>query len=161
MTEMNACFRLASRYRRATWSSKGRSKLTLFFSSTGTESRLGSMGYCQEHHEPIDADAFAAGRRQAVLERPDVTSSIACASRSPRARSWSCASNPPPLLGRVVELAEGVRDLEAADVQLEPLHCIGIIRLHLPSRSAEERLIQPTFVYDFDRGVAALEAEAG
>ena len=38
---------------------------------------------------------------------------------------------PAPLLGGIVELAEGVGDLEAADVQLEPLDGVGVSGLLL------------------------------
>jgi len=57
---------------RATWSSKGRSN-SLSFSHQREQNHVSDRwAIGQEHHEPIDADAFAAGRRQAVLERPDV-----------------------------------------------------------------------------------------
>ena len=39
-----------------------------------------------------------------------------------------------PLLRRIVQLAEGIGDLEAADVQLEPLHRVRVVRLLLRER---------------------------
>jgi hypothetical protein len=51
----------------------------------------------------------------------------------PPARCRSCASKR-PLLHRIVELAEGVGNLEATDVQLESLHRVGVVGLLLRQR---------------------------
>ena len=68
-----------------------------------------------------------AGRRQAVLERADVVLvhgvRLEVAGRAVRELRLEAA----PLLGRIVELAEGVGHLEAADVQLEALDGVGIV----------------------------------
>ncbi len=53
------------------------------------------------------------------------------ASSSPRARSANWASKRLALLVRVVELGEGVADLEAADVELKALNPVGLVGLLL------------------------------
>src|SRR5690242_8642595 len=78
MSEMNACFRRAVRYRSATYSSKRIYRLRLLALFRGLLFRAHqreqddvadrrTVG--QHHHEAIDADALAASRRQAVFER--------------------------------------------------------------------------------------------
>src|SRR5262249_16377149 len=47
----------------------------------------------------------------------------------------------PPLLIRIVELAERVRDLETADVQLETLYRVPVVRLLLRERRHLRRKI--------------------
>ena len=69
----------------------------------------------QEHHQPVDAEAFAGGRRKPIFERPDVASSISWASRS-LGHGRSTGPQAPPLLDWVVQLAEGIRNLKATDV---------------------------------------------
>ena len=88
----------------------------------------------EEHHQPIDADALAAGRRHAVLERPDVVLvhgvRLGVALRALGELRLEAAA----LLGRIVELAEGVGHFEAADVELEALDGVGIVRALLRQR---------------------------
>ena len=59
-------------------------------------------------------------------------------SRAPRgrrlARSSSCCLEAPALLRRIVQLAEGVGHLEAADVQLEALDRVGVVGALLGQR---------------------------
>ena len=96
-----------------------------------------------------------AGRRQAVLEGADVV--LVHRVRLEVAGRLSCELRlePPALLRRIVELAEGVGHLEAADVQLEALDGVGIVgallreRRHLRREIVDERrlderlLVQP------------------
>src|SRR5213594_652221 len=79
MTEMNACLRLASKYRNAMWSSKGSSMWWLVAGQSLPLSHQRKQNHVanrravgQDHDEPVDPDAFPAGRRQPVLERADV-----------------------------------------------------------------------------------------
>src|SRR5450759_703680 len=85
----------------------------------------------QQHDEPVDADAFPAGRWQAVLERADVVLvhrvRLEVAARAVLQLRFEAS----PLLDRIVELAEGVRHLEPADVELEPLDRVGVVPLLL------------------------------
>src|SRR5471032_740622 len=174
MTEMNACLRFASRYRSAMCSSKGRSIGRL--SHENTKARNNNRGFRvfvlswlfsrpherkqdhvadreavgEQHDEAIDADPFAAGRREAVFERADVVLvhrvRLEVAARAVLQLSFEA----PALLDRVVELAEGVRDFEAADVQLEALDGVRVVRFLLRQRRHlrrevvdERRLNQP------------------
>ena len=79
-------------------------------------------------HQPIDADAFAAGRRHAVFERAHVVlvhrvRFLVAGGPIGQLRLEAAA-----LLDRIVELAEGVGHFEAADVELESLDRVGIVR---------------------------------
>src|SRR6266487_1602124 len=187
ITEMNACFRLASRYRSATWSSKGTSITPVLSAasrqaatSLATKSRrsrrrktcpvffVGSSwlrafvvafvflrglatsvsfphqrkqdhvanrrAVGEEHDQAIDPYALAGRGRQAVLEGMDVivvhfVRLEVAAPAIPPLRLEAA-----PLLDRIVQLAERVRDFEAADVELEPLDRVGIARLLLRER---------------------------
>ena len=46
----------------------------------------------QQHHQPVDADAFAGGRRQPIFERADIVLVHGVRFEVPSARSFSCAS---------------------------------------------------------------------
>ena len=85
----------------------------------------------EQHHEPVDADADAAGRRHAVLERPRNSSSYGCASSSPAARVARLLLEARALLVGVVELGEGVGDLHAAGEGLEALDEARLARWRL------------------------------
>ena len=107
MTEMNACFRLASRYRRAMCSSEGHAcqlRPLFLISGNSITSRIDGL-FGQQHDQPVDADAFAGGRRQAVFERADVVlvhrvrleiaaapGSLSCASKRRRCSAGSLSS---------------------------------------------------------------------
>src|SRR5437868_6638261 len=85
----------------------------------------------QQHDEAIDTDALTPSRRQSELERPDVVLVHLVrlgVSTCPLAK---LVVEPPPLFHRIVELAERVRHLEAADVQLEPFNRVRIVGLLL------------------------------
>src|SRR5262245_25602793 len=69
ISEMNACLRRAVRYRRA----MNHSNDIGARSQERKQNDVANRGtVCQQHDEPINSDAFAAGRRQAVLERADI-----------------------------------------------------------------------------------------
>src|SRR5438445_1286113 len=116
MTEMNACLRLASRYRSAMWSSKGTfislsiaaGALLLFPHQRKQDHISDRRAVGQEHHEPIDPDPFPARWRQPVLEGPDVVLvhlvRLEVAARAILLLRVEAAA----LLGRIVQLAEGV-----------------------------------------------------
>jgi hypothetical protein len=61
--------------------------------------------------------------------------------RRPAARSRACASNAGTLVERVVELAEGVRQLPTAREQLEPLGERGVAALRLGERRELHRIV--------------------
>src|SRR5262245_19418990 len=200
MTEMNACLRLASRYRTATWSSNGRSTfiplaagphprrvLTLMPRSgcSGLRSawpqalfplaagphprrvltltpRRGSavrgsvwpqalLSFSlphereqnhisnrwtvrEQHHQAIDADALPAGRRQAVFEGADVVLVHLVRFEIAALAVLRLRFEAAALLQRVVQLAEGVGDLEAGDIEVEALHRVRIAGLLLRQR---------------------------
>ena len=89
----------------------------------------------QQHHQPVDADAFA---RRSAAARTRARGCSPRPSRAPRGRrarrSCELRLEPPALLVRIVQLAEGVGHLEAADVELEALDRVGIVRLLLRQR---------------------------
>ncbi len=89
------------------------------------------FGVGEEHGEAVDADAFACGGGQAVAEGADVVlvhvhgflvAAILFGHLGFEARA---------LVVGVVELGEGVADLEAADVELEALNPVGFVGLFL------------------------------
>ena len=89
----------------------------------------------REHHgEPIDAHAFAGGWREAVFERADVVLVHSVRFGVAAALLFELCFEAPALFERVVQLAERVGHLEAADVQLEPLDRVGIVGLLLRER---------------------------
>ena len=77
---------------------------------------------------------FAAGRRQAVLERADVVLVHLVRLEVAARAVLQLRLEPPALLDRIVQLAEGVGHLEAADVELEALDRVRIVRLLLRER---------------------------
>src|SRR3970282_1734069 len=79
------------------------------------------MAVGQQHDQPIDADAFAGRRWHAELERPHVVL-VHRVGFFVAARALSTLFlEPPLLLRRIVQLAEGVGHLEARNVELEAL----------------------------------------
>ena len=74
------------------------------------------------------------GRRQAVFERADVVLVHHVGFEVAGGPAGDLGLEPAPLLGRIVELAERVGDFEAADVELEALDGLGVVRLLLRER---------------------------
>ena len=75
----------------------------------------------QHHHQPVDPEAEAAGRRHAVRERLHVVR-VALLGLGVAARALlGLHREPLPLLLGVVQLGERVPELHPADVELEPL----------------------------------------
>src|SRR4051812_5405992 len=72
----------------------------------------------QQHDEPIDPDAFATGRRHAVFQRADVILVHLMGFEVAARAIFELRFEPPPLLVRIVELAEGIGDFEATDIEL-------------------------------------------
>ena len=68
-----------------------------------------------------------AGRRHAVFERADVVLVHRVRFGIARGPFGQLRLEAAALLGRIVQLAERVRHLESADVQLEPLDRVGIV----------------------------------
>ena len=75
----------------------------------------------QRHHQPIDPDPDAAGRRHPVLER--LNEGLVVGLRLVIAGAGQCPLllEPAALLVGIVELGERVGELDAADVRLEAL----------------------------------------
>ena len=88
----------------------------------------------QHHHQPIDPDALSARRRQPVFQRADVVLvhrvRFLIALRALGELRLEAAA----LLHRIGQLAERIRQLEAADIQLEALHRIRIVLALLRQR---------------------------
>ncbi len=81
----------------------------------------------EEHGETVDADTFARGGRQAVAESTDVVLVhvhgffiAAVFFRHLRLEAGE-------LVDGIVELREGITDLEASDVELESLDPVGLV----------------------------------
>jgi hypothetical protein len=105
----------------------------------------------------VDADAFAAGRRHPKLEGADVVLVHPVRFVVAALPIGELLLEPPPLLRRVVELAECIGDLEAADVHLEPLDRVRVIgalfgeRRHLGREVVDEGgLDQRSFAQGFE-----------
>src|SRR5690242_1672862 len=62
----------------------------------------------QQHHESIDADAFAAGRRETVLQRADVVFVHLVRFQIAACTVLQLRLEAAALLHRIVQLAEGV-----------------------------------------------------
>src|SRR6185436_2589602 len=144
MTEMNACLRLASRYLSAICSSKGTSMAlsspqvsvrllrVVALRSTPAHQReqddvTNRRAVGQQHDQPVDADPLAGGRRQPILERADVVLVHRMRFEVAAGTILQLLLEPAPLLDGIVELAEGIRHLEPADVEFEPLHGVGVV----------------------------------
>ena len=89
----------------------------------------------ENHGQAVDADAFASGGRQAVAQRADVVlvdfgHGLFVAALA----LFDLRLEAAELVVRIVQLAEGVADLEAANVELEALDPIGLVRLDLGKR---------------------------
>ena len=95
----------------------------------------------EHHHEPVDADAEPAGRRQPDLERAQVVlvqrMRLLVAGRAIAARRQQALA----LIVRIVELAEGVADLHAGHEGLEALHQARVGGLALRQRRELDRVV--------------------
>ena len=95
----------------------------------------------EQHDQAVDADAHAARRRHAVLERADVVGVVAHGLSSPMPFASTCARETLGLINRVVELGEGVGVLMTHDEQLETLRELRVVGLLLRQRGHLERVI--------------------
>ncbi len=89
-------------------------------------------GVGEEHGEAVDADAFAGGGREAVAEGADVV--FVDGGHGLFVAAFFLLDlllEAVVLVDGVVELGEGVADLEAADVELEALDPVGLVGLDL------------------------------
>ena len=104
--------------------------------SSGKEDDVADgFGAGEDHGEAVDADAFAAGGGQAVAEGADVVLVHLRGLRRRRGRVLrQLLLEAAALVVGVVQLAEGVADLEAADVELEALDPVGLVGLLLGER---------------------------
>ena len=105
-----------------------------------TTSRIERAG--QQHHQPVDADADAAGRRHALLERLHEQPRRRAA--PPRRRASARAAlrlEARALLVGVVELGERVGDLHAAGERLEALDQPRLARCVLGERRELDRVV--------------------
>ena len=75
----------------------------------------------KEHHETVDPDPLPGRRRHPVLERPEVILVHEMGLLVAPLALAELLVEPRPLVHRVVQLGERVRDLPAADDQLEPV----------------------------------------
>ena len=78
-------------------------------------------GVGQEHDEAVDADAAAARRGQAVLERADVVRVVVHGFVVAVALRFDLGAEARGLVVRVVEFREAVRGFAAGDIELEAL----------------------------------------
>src|SRR6185369_14259557 len=80
----------------------------------------------QEHYQPIDTDAFARRRRQAVLHRANVIGVVVHLFLVARLARFGLAAKARGLVFGVVQFGEPVGDLAAADEELEAIRHRGI-----------------------------------
>src|SRR3954452_8350834 len=88
----------------------------------------------QHHHQSVNADAFAGGWGETVFERADVVVVHGVRIGVAAALFFELLLESAPLFERIVQLAEGVRDFEAGDVQLEAFDRLWVVRLLLRER---------------------------
>ncbi len=88
----------------------------------------------EDHAEPVDADAQAAGRRHRVLECPDEVV-VHLGHRLLGGQAGELLAEELFLQARVVELGVGVGQLDALDEKLEPLGDRRVRRLALGERA--------------------------
>src|ERR1043165_1752786 len=94
-----------------------------------------------KHHQPVEAERDAGCRRHLREPREEILiQRIALAVHALFFRHFALEAA--PLLGGIGELAERVRDLDAADIELEALGNARIVR----RRARERRLGHRTFV---------------
>ena len=107
-----------------------------------------------QHHQPVEPDPEPAGRRQPVLERPDVVVvdvlGLLVAGRLGR----RLGLEPRALVDRVVELRVGVGQLARGDDRLEALHEVGVGAVRARERRDLARVV-------VDEGRAGERALAG
>src|SRR5579863_4250150 len=85
----------------------------------------------EQHGEPVDADSLATRGRHPVAQGANVVLIDGVGGEISLFAQELLVLEPVALLGRVVQLAEGVSDLHAADVQLEALDKVRVVRLLL------------------------------
>src|SRR5208282_4498423 len=84
-------------------------------------------GISQQHRQAIDADAFTGGWRQSVRQGANVVV-VHLVSFFVAARPFApLLFETMPLLLGIVQLAEGITDLQTADKNFEALHPVGIL----------------------------------
>jgi len=93
----------------------------------------------EDHGEAVDADAFAGGGWEAEAERADVVLVHLVGFVVAAVALLQLVFEAAALVVGVVELGEGVADLEAADVELEALDPVGLVGLDLGERRDGER----------------------
>ena len=96
------------------------------------------FGVGEDHGEAVDADAFAGGGRETVAEGADVVFVHLMGFIVAAFFFGHLLLEAGALVVGVVELGEGVADLEAADVELEALDPVGLVGLFLGERGDGE-----------------------
>src|SRR5947209_18471009 len=81
----------------------------------------------QQHGEAVDAYTFPTRRWQTIGKRPDVIFVHHMRLFIATLALLQLLLEAPPLLFRIVELAEGVADFQAAYKDLEALHPVGFV----------------------------------
>ncbi len=84
-------------------------------------------GIGQQHCQAIDANAFACSRGQSIGQRPDVVLIHLVSFFVATGAFAQLLFEAVALLLGIVELAEGVTDLQTADKDLEALHPVGVL----------------------------------
>ena len=81
----------------------------------------------QQHHQPVDADALARGRRQTVLQRAHVVLVVVHGLLVAGLAALDLLAEALGLVLGVVQLGEAVGDLAAGDEQLEAVGDEGVV----------------------------------
>src|SRR5690606_30850619 len=153
ISERKRPFRREDRYRRAMYHSNCFTGAPSFRSHRGEQDDVANGRLVgQQHDETIHADPHSAGRRHAVLQRPDVVLVVRLRFLVPLLPQPNLCFEALPLVERVVELAERVGDFAAGDHELAALDQARVpsLRLHqrgqLPRKVRDEyRLLQVGF----------------
>src|SRR5574337_1196935 len=132
--EINACPRLAFKYRSPTNSSNG--IRTALFALGGLQERkkddiTNGWGVGQEHRQPVDADPFARRRRHPVLQRPQIIFIQTMSFEIALIALPQLIKKAGALLAWIVQLRVGVRDFHPTHEQLKPLNCGRLVGFRL------------------------------
>ncbi len=109
--------------------------LVPYFSHQGKQNHIANrLRAGQQHHEAIDADAFAARRRQSIGQRAHVIFVHLVRLFVAVSAIGELLLETLVLLHRIVQLAEGVAELKAAGEDLESLDVVRVVGLLLRER---------------------------
>ena len=88
----------------------------------------------EDHGEPVDADAFTGSWRQAIGQCPHIIFIGLMRFFVAALPFGKLLRKAPLLIDGIVELAEGVAELEATNIELKALYPVGLVGLDFGER---------------------------